>query len=78
MACTITGLGQHCEPDVGVSDRAAEVCTGPGLALVMKIMFSSEPGSYDSNQIEHFGLSRAILFFFPKKKLFVFVLILCS
>jgi hypothetical protein len=46
-----------------------EVCTGPGLDLVAQTMFRSGPGSgivlmiAIKRYIEHFGLSRANLFF---------------
>jgi hypothetical protein len=52
----------------------------PTLSLVAKLMFGSGPGSNNSNQtvyIEHFGLSRTIIFF-AKGKLLVFAFILRS
>jgi hypothetical protein len=61
--------------------QTVEVCTGPGLGA--QTIFGSKPGSVlvqmpaVKRHIEHFGLSRAIIFS-AKKKLFVVGFILCS
>jgi hypothetical protein len=73
--------------DKRLRNTGVEVCTGSGLArgsglgMVAQIIFGSVPGSGLVQRIaikciEHFEISRAIIF--SQRKLFVVALILCS